>query len=401
MMRLIPGLIVNRGDKMLHYLTLESIKLLLTQNTSLRKVTLFCDQGKIYCMRTEPLTEKQERLPLELEEGIKLVQAVLDRGLSGRYSFNISADGIHLDSTKFDYLEYLKLLDDFILDMSVKGYSKSYLTSAKREISRFARVIAANGIDSIPKADRESWRAFSASLWDRELSRSSIYHHQSIVRCFYRYLSSEDLIKNNPLYRAESVKLEKLLPHFLSKEEAMSIIKSPDTSNVLGLRDRVIIEFLYATGVRVSELCGLDLNHIHLKETEALVLGKGHKERWVFFGEPTAKMLQNYLDNSLPKLTNGTMSNALFLNYKGERVSRSMVEKLVHEYAMKAIGKHVYPHMFRHSFATHLLEGGADIRVIQELLGHASLLTTQIYTHVTPIHARQQYMSAHPFAITA
>jgi integrase/recombinase XerC len=177
------------------------------------------------------------------------------------------------------------------------------------------------------------------------------------------------------------------------------LLNAPDLSTPKGQRDRALLELLYASGLRVSELVRLDLGEINLDTGEIRVWGKGSKERMVLMGKPASEAVRNYLEQGRPKLLGEKKTNALFLNRYGQRLPERRVQKMLEDYAKKAgIEKRVHPHILRHTFATHLLDGGADLRVVQELLGHAQLSSTQIYTHVTKGQARKVYLSAHPMA---
>ena len=203
----------------------------------------------------------------------------------------------------------------------------------------------------------------------------------------------------NPLDKAASPKLDKRLPSFLTIEEITRLLEAPDPATPEGQRDRALLELLYASGLRVSELVKLNLEQVNLAAREIRVWGKGGKERIVLMGEPAARALTTYLKENRPKLCGGKRTNALFLNRYGERLPERRVQRILEKYADIAnIEKRVHPHMLRHTFATHLLDGGADLRVVQELLGHASLSSTQIYTHVSKSQARKVYLSAHPMA---
>lgn len=231
-------------------------------------------------------------------------------------------------------------------------------------------------------------------------ARVSIVRKLTALRSFYRFLVQEGLFRSSPVPSGRSfqVKVEKSLPSFLGKEEAARLLDAPDQSSLLGLRDQAILEVLYSCGVRLSETQGIDLADLKLSGREILVRGKGSKERWVLFGKPTLAALQRYLEEARPQLA-ARPTNALFLNRYGNRLSCRSIEKLVRRYAAQAgLRDGIHPHTLRHSFASHMLEGEADLRVIQELLGHSSPTTTQIYTHVTQQEARKAYLSYHPRA---
>jgi integrase/recombinase XerC len=209
----------------------------------------------------------------------------------------------------------------------------------------------------------------------------------------------ENLVSANPLATISSPKLEKRLPSFLSGEEVVHLVEAPDTSTPLGQRDRAMLEILYASGLRVSEVVGLELSNVNLEAREIRVWGKGSKERIVLMGKPAASAVDIYIRKGRPQLLGKSRTEALFLNRYGRRLSERALQKTLVRYAAKAgLDKRVHPHLLRHSFATHLLDGGADLRVVQELLGHANLSTTQIYTHVTQSQARKVYLAAHPRA---
>ncbi len=185
----------------------------------------------------------------------------------------------------------------------------------------------------------------------------------------------------------------------MTQEEVIKLLRTPDLSKPQGLRNRALLELLYASGLRVSELVGLRLDQINMETREIRVLGKGSKERMVLMGLPAAKALSDYLSRGRPLLLKERGSNAVFINQMGKRISARRVQKILAETAKQAgFTKRVYPHLLRHTFATHLLDHDADLRVVQELLGHESPQTTQIYTHVTQAQAKKVYRSAHPMA---
>jgi integrase/recombinase XerC len=234
---------------------------------------------------------------------------------------------------------------------------------------------------------------------EQEVVKPSIARKLSAIRSFYRYLSREGILPANPLEKASSPKLDKRLPSFLTVEETVRLLEAPDLSTPPGQRDRALLELLYAAGIRVSELVNLNLEQVNLDASEIRVWGKGSKERVVLIGEPAAQALNTYLSQGRPELLSKKISRALFLNRYGERLPARRVQKILARYASLAgIDKRVHPHILRHTFATHLLDGGADLRVVQELLGHAQLSSTQVYTHVSQSQARKIYLSSHPMA---
>jgi tyrosine recombinase XerC len=249
------------------------------------------------------------------------------------------------------------------------------------------------------KVDRHVLRDYLSELVERGIAKASIARKLSAIRSFYRYLVREEIIPKNPVEQVSSPKLDKRLPSFLTQEEMEKLLGAPDLSTPLGQRDRAFLELLYASGLRVSELVGLTLEQIDLESNEIRVWGKGSKERVVLMGEPAAAALKDYLNQGRVELLGKKKSQALFLNRYGQPLPERSVQRILQQYAKKVgIGKRVHPHMLRHTFATHLLDGGADLRVVQELLGHARLSSTQIYTHVTKGQARKVYLAAHPLA---
>ena len=236
---------------------------------------------------------------------------------------------------------------------------------------------------------------------DEGFARVSMARKLTVVRSFYRFLVQEGLFQSTPVPSGRSfrLKVEKPLPRFLGKREVGRLLDAPVTTSPLGIRDQAILEILYSCGVRLAEIHGLNAKDLQLGRKEILVRGKGAKERWVVFGKPTEKALARYLEEGRPQLAQGNPApeQALFLNRYGQRLSRRSFETLVKRYASEAGTRDgVHPHPLRHTFATHMLEGGADLRIIQELLGHSSPTTTQIYTHVTKQEALASYMTHHP-----
>ena len=253
-----------------------------------------------------------------------------------------------------------------------------------------------------------AWLSTSAKGKDSGYARVSVARKLIALRCFYRFLVQEGYIASNPIPKGRTfnIKVEKRLPVFLGKDEVERLLAVPDLSQPLGIRDRAMLELLYSSGLRLSELHGLDVESVSLEAREARVHGKGSMERVVLMGKTAAGSLLLYLRSARPHLeaarpesSHRGDSSALFLNRYGRRLSRRSIEKMVGRYAMLApVRPGVHPHTLRHTFATHLMEGGADLRVVQQLLGHSSPTTTQIYTHVTQNEARAEYMTTHPRA---
>jgi len=267
------------------------------------------------------------------------------------------------------------------------------------DLMGFFDFVRTYGISSLKAVDRLTVRDYLAHLMKKGFVKASIARKLSATRSFYRYLLQEGLIETSPLATTSSPKLDKRLPSFLTLEEIRRLLETPDPSTPQGQRDRTLLELLYAAGLRVSELVQLNLEQINLDSRELRVWGKGAKERIVLMGKPAAEALATYIGEGRIKLLGGKRNTALLVNRYGGRLNERRVQIILGKYARAAgIDKRVHPHMLRHTFATHMLDGGADLRVVQELLGHAALSSTQIYTHVTKSQAKKVYLSAHPMA---
>jgi len=288
------------------------------------------------------------------------------------------------------YINYLEA------ERNVSPYTVRNYTS---DLLGFFDFLRAKGVSSLKEVDRHTLRGYLSHLAEQGFVKASIARKLSAIRSFYRYLLREEAVSTNPIATTSSPKLDKRLPSFLTVEETLRLLKAPDSSTPQGQRDRTLLELLYASGLRVSELASLNLEQINLDTNEIRVWGKGSKERIVLIGEPAAQALSIYLSQGRPELLGKKRSSALFLNRYGERLPTRRIQKILGKYdSLANIDKRVHPHLLRHTFATHLLDGGADLRVVQELLGHAQLSSTQIYTHVSKSQARKIYLSAHPMA---
>jgi site-specific recombinase XerD len=244
------------------------------------------------------------------------------------------------------------------------------------------------------EVDRASFRRYLGHLRDAGVASASVTRKVSTVRGFFRSLLREGKMDANPLANVSAPKRERRLPSILSRDDLRTLIEAADEATPQGHRNRAILELMYAAGVRVSEVGALSLPHLDLGERALLVRGKGNKERMVLVGAPAEAALRRYLAGGRPKLAQGD-EQALFVNRDGTRLSTRSIQQIVRKHALKAgLDKRVYPHLLRHSFATHMLDGGAELRVVQELLGHASASTTQIYTHVTEERQREAMETA-------
>ena len=236
-------------------------------------------------------------------------------------------------------------------------------------------------------------------LYNRKLSRSTISRKLSALRSFYKYLFNQDIINTNPFDYVSTPKKEKKLPNYLGVIELETIFNIPDLNTSLGQRNRLILELLYATGIRVGELVNIKLNDIDLNRKEIRILGKGNKERIDLFGEYCLDYINLFINDGRTKIIkkNNSSCDYLIINNRGNKITTRAVEQIINDIVKKAsIKKHVSPHMLRHSFATHLLNNGCDILTVKELLGHESLESTQIYTHVSNERLREVYLKCHP-----
>ena len=243
--------------------------------------------------------------------------------------------------------------------------------------------------------------------------RASVTRHLAALRSFFRYLTARGVVPPDPLWKRGSrqsrsliPKTERLLPRVVDREEVERLLGAPEDTESTGkpkppeirMRDSAILELLYATGLRVSELSGLDLGDLDMRRRVVRTVGKGSKEREVVMGRPAQEAVELYIEQARPKLAAARKTDALFLNRAGGRLTKRSVQEMVKRYGLMSIDARVHPHMLRHSFATHMLDGGADLRIVQELLGHSSPATTQIYTHVSLANSRRVYLQAHPRA---
>jgi integrase/recombinase XerC len=275
------------------------------------------------------------------------------------------------------------LLDGYLRALRAeKNLSPYTLRNYATDLRAFIDFVEEEGDDPL-QVDRHTLRRHLARLMEAGVASGSLTRKVSTVRGFYRYLELSGHLEASPFQGVKGPRRSRRLPSFLSNEDVSALVSAPETDTPLGLRDRALMELLYAAGVRVSELVGLNTADVALRDGLLRVRGKGRKERVVLIGRPARRALAAYLREGRPHLAVGAEA-ALFLNHKGGRLSARGAQGLVRKYALAAgLDQRVFPHLLRHTFATHMLEGGADLRVLQELLGHASINSTQIYTHVT------------------
>ena len=292
----------------------------------------------------------------------------------------------------------MKYLEEYLKELAVnKNYSENTIEAYKRDLNEYFLYLKENNKDYL-NMDYESIRKYLSYLTDKKDTNSTISRKISSLRGFYSYLRLNEFIKNNPFKLINLPKKEQKLPRFFYYNEIEELFNACDTSNSLGQRNLAILEVLYATGTRVSELINIKLEDINFKEKQIKVLGKGNKERIVFLGEYAVDALQDYLNDGYLFLNRYNL-DYVFLNHLGNKITRRGIEDILTKLIKKtSIDKKISPHMIRHSFATHLLNEGCDLESVQEMLGHESISATAIYTHVTDDRIKEIYFKAHPRA---
>ena len=279
-------------------------------------------------------------------------------------------------------------LDKFLNYINNRGFSNYTYKSYHKDLLDFFSFFENKDIASISVNDI---RGYIRSLYDKKYSAATISRHISTLKSFYKYLESEDTVNVNPMDLISNPKKDKKLPNYLNYEDLERLLKTPDVNNKWGLRDALILEMLYSTGIRVSELVNIKVNDISFSERKIYVFGKGRKERIVFYGSNLENLLNKYLKNH--------HEIYLFTNTKGDKLNERTVRQIVSNTALKAhINVKVTPHTLRHTYATHMLNDGADLKSVGDLLGHENLSTTGIYTHVSNERLRKVYLSSHPRA---
>lgn len=288
------------------------------------------------------------------------------------------------------FTEHLKA-EKALADLTIRNYAA--------DIQPLYEYMAQNEIADMRALDRHTLRAYLAWLNRLGYARPSVARKLSTLRTFLKWLARKGVIDGDPLPKRGVMRVEKRLPRFLSQEQAARLMEAPDAAKPIGLRDQALLEVIYGGGLRVSEASNLRVTDLNLSTREVRVTGKGSKQRVVLLGETAKNALTVYLRHGRPALAGKDSDTILFLNRFGGRLSQRSIQQKVRKYSVKAaLPAGVHTHTLRHSYATHMLEGGADLRVVQELMGHASPATTQIYTHVTNAQAKQVYLDAHPRA---
>jgi integrase/recombinase XerD len=279
-----------------------------------------------------------------------------------------------------------------------RGIAQNTLESYGRDLRRFLLFIQQEkAITDVHQVTPDVIIGYLTHIRDEGLAANSMNRSLAALRGFYKYLLREKVITENPLAYIELAKVWMKLPDALSKEEMKTILEQPGTQTASAIRDKAMLELLYATGIRVSELINLTMSSMNWQVGFLIAMGKGSKERVVPVGKIAYDSLRRYVDEVRPKLMQKKVTDVLFLNRFGRKFTRQGLWKIVAGYAKKAgLQKRVYPHTFRHSFASHLLEGGADLRTVQVMLGHSDISTTQIYTHITRERLREVHEKYHP-----
>ena len=294
----------------------------------------------------------------------------------------------------------LDLADEFISYLSIeRGLAENTLLSYKRDLAKFMEYLEKKGIHSVERIKKNDISSFLMNQRDKGLSANSVARAFAAIKVFYKYMVGERNLKENTASLIDAPKLWKHLPETLNLEEVEKLIKQPNVKRWMGSRGRACLELMYATGLRVSEIINLKTNDVNLEFGFVKCMGKGGKERIVPLGKVAEQAILKYLEDVRHKLCKKSRDDHLFLSRLGKKLSRQSLWKMIQKYARKSgIKKHITPHTLRHSFATHLLEGGAELRGVQEMLGHADISTTQIYTHVDKDKLKKVHERFHPRA---
>lgn len=280
------------------------------------------------------------------------------------------------------------------------GLSANTRQAYERDLRLFCKTLGFKNSDALVNVSREQITGYMTQLKEKGLAAATIARKLAAIKAFYRFMTAEGYMDANPAEVVEAGTKGIKLPRVLSEDEVVRLLNQPDITTAEGFRDRTMLEVLYATGMRVSELINLTLERVDLNMKYIIAFGKGSKERIVPLGSVAAEFLQQYLEKVRPKLTHvDRNTNIVFLAFGGHELTRQRFWQIIRAYGRKAnINKALTPHILRHSFATHLLDNGADLRSVQELLGHSDISTTQIYTHLTNKRLRDIYAKAHPRA---
>jgi len=289
-------------------------------------------------------------------------------------------------------------IDNFLQFVAAeRGFSSNTAGAYRNDLTQFAAFMLAAGRDGWD-LDREILQRYRSFLHERRYADTTVARKIAAVRSFLHFLRAEGALDADLTEHLASPRVTKYLPHSIAEDDVEFLLALPSTDNPAGLRDRAMLRMLWATGMRVSELISLDLEHVDMTSDTVRCIGKGSKERQIPFGLKARAALSQYLDDGRPSLIRRAVERALFLNHHGDRLTRQGFWLILKSYARRAGIDRISPHTLRHSFATHLLNNEAELRVVQELLGHSNISTTQIYTHVSRERLRQVYDQAHPRA---
>lgn len=292
------------------------------------------------------------------------------------------------------------VVDEYLRFIQIeKGLSENTIAAYRRDLNHYLNYLAAQKISNLDFIDRQIVQQWFGVLHDEGRSTKSIARFTSTIRSFHQFALREKYAAKDPTVLIETPKYERKLPDVLSIDEIDLLLTTPETSKNNGYRDRTMLELLYATGIRVSELINIEVEDVNLLMGFVKVFGKGNKERIIPLGETVIELLKTYIENVRPQLLKKQVTHTLFLNMQGKPLTRQGIWKIIKQTGAKAgIQKRLTPHTLRHSFATHLLENGADLRAVQEMLGHSDISTTQLYTHVSKTQIRNMYQQYHPRA---
>ena len=281
-----------------------------------------------------------------------------------------------------------------------KGYSVHTVAAYRNDLTQFLTYLAGEGVFSWQDTDQERIRNYVLYLKQRGYASSTVGRKVAAVKSYFHFLVADGVLRDDPTALVDSPSVDRHLPHPLTREEVARLLAEPARSNTpKGLRDRALLELMYATGMRASEVIQLDVSAVDLKDGTVRCVGKGNKERILPIYERARETLETYLENGRPRLLRGRNEEALFINHRGRPLTRQGLWLIVKEYAAAVgIEQEVTPHTLRHSFATHMLDGGAGLRELQQLLGHTNISSTQIYTKVSTRRKREAYDKAHPRA---
>ncbi|HPG30777.1 MAG TPA: site-specific tyrosine recombinase XerD [bacterium] len=287
-----------------------------------------------------------------------------------------------------DYKSYL---------FAEKKSSRNTIDSYEFDLLDFLDYVDSLKISNVENINSEIISKYAHNLKTNNKNERTIIRHIVAVRNFFKFLVIDNIIKDSPADNIETPKRTKKLPNYMTDDEIKKILESPDLNELTGIRDRAMLEILYGSGVRVSELTGLRLKNLYLEQGYIKVFGKGSKERIIPIGKYAEESIKNYLANSRHKLSKPFSEDYLFLTRKGEKFTRQAINKMVFQYGVKTgVQRKITPHLFRHTFATHLINNGADLRAVQEMLGHSDISATQIYTHLDLRYIKEVHKNFHP-----